>query len=225
MANTRAIRTFWETELSELRKSTSELTQFLALLTPTGHSCAFMSIKGELSWSYFFSIFGNSADDPELDNFVSYVVPLIHEAMTTGKHLPAKEVVKGWVDEMLSQTHFIATSYWNAIHMRYDDGENPLMFKRSAVCPATFEECFPRIHACKMQLILSDSGYHYTPYCYSACCCTPQTPSFMQTPSFSMTPRTLQTEIAEQQQEIIRQTQIRALLEGGNEGGVGGVVV
>jgi hypothetical protein len=209
-----------------MRKTTSELTKFLALLTTDGEYAAFMSVKGELSWSHSLSIFGNSADDPDLDNFTSYVVPRIQEAMATdlydGKFLSAKEVIDAWVDQMLSQTHFIATSYWHEIQRRNDDDDNPPMFKRSAVCPATFSECFPRIYAREMRLqegqTLSDPHN----------CYTPQTPG-AQTPS-SMTPRTLLASMGyepAEAQSIIdnRQMQIRALLEGGNAGGVGSVGV
>ena len=199
---------FWETELSELRKTTGELTKFLALLTPVGESCAFMSIKGELSWSIFFDLFGNNSDDPRLDDFVSYVVPRIQEAvgdslenkdLYDNKVLSARDVVKEWVEHLLSQTLFIANSYWGAIHMVDDEH---LLFKRSAVCPATFSECFPRIHALEMLLpeeqAPRDSFFSYTP-----------------TDALST------TDNRQSEMERMRQTQIHALLEHGTAGGVG----
>ena len=148
MANTRALEAFWVKELSELRKTTAELTQFLALLTPVGASCADLSIKGELGWQYLFHFFGNDANDPELDKFADYVLPRIQEAMTEYPNLSAKDVVNVWVDQMHGQTWFISTCYWAAAHRIYEgDDNNILSFKRSSVRPATFAECFPRIDA------------------------------------------------------------------------------
>jgi hypothetical protein len=162
MANTRAVRALWETELAEMRKTTAELGSFLSLLTPTGDLCAYMSVKGELSWSQYFDFFGQDGDDPRLDDFAGYVVARIQKAMNDSvennieyneKILSAQEVVKKWIEQVLNQTLFIANSYWGAVHrLYYTDMDQVQMFKRSVVIPVTFSECFPRIHAWEMAL-------------------------------------------------------------------------
>ena len=219
MASTRAVHAMWVTELhalwvtelADMRKTTSELESFLYLLTPTGEMCAFMSIKGELSWSDYFGLFGQTGDDPRLDDFKNYVVPLIQEAMKDSVKinlrygetiLSAEQVVKKWVEQVMAQTLFIATEYWNAIHrIDYTDMDQVYMFKRRAVIPATFSDCFPRIHAWEMALSKQSAPLD-SPYCY-----TPQTPSDMEVMS---TDRNHQAEM-----ESIRQAQVQSLLVGG----------
>jgi hypothetical protein len=211
MANTRAFRMFLATEMFEMRKTTEELTNFVALLTPIGESCAFNSIKGELSWHSSFEFFGNNTDYPIIfDEFVSSVMSCVQKAMGASLHLSAKEVVKGWVEEMLSQTSFIARSYWDAIHMTYYDNdeidETPV-FKRCVVRPETFAECFPRIHAYTVEQ--EKQPVPQTPpncYCY--------TPLIQWGPTEALSIiDNHQRELAEQE-ERIRQAQVVALMEG-----------